>query len=339
MRNMEIETEICGDIEKPARAEEPETAYRPSVDVIIPVYQPDGRFARLLAMLGKQTYPVRRIIIMNTESRCWNDAGYEGIHNMEIHHLAKEEFDHGGTRNRGAAYSAADVMIFMTDDAIPQNTGLVEKLVEALTWKGPRGETVAMAYARQVPAKDCRPIERYTRNFNYPAQSMVKTKADLDRLGIKTFFASNVCCAYRREIFEALGGFVDRTIFNEDMIYASGAVRAGFAVAYAAEARVIHSHNLTAVQQFRRNFDLAVSQADHPEVFAGLPSEGEGMRMVKQTAAWLVRTGRVWLLPSLAVGSGFKFIGYRMGKMYRLLPGGLVRICTSNQDYWKNGGK
>ena len=54
--------------------------------------------------------------------------------------------------------------------------------------------------------------------------------------------------------------------------------------AYVPDAKVIHSHNLTPMQQFHCNFDLAVSQAEHPEIFADLKSEGEGIRLVKQTA-------------------------------------------------------
>lgn len=68
-------------------------------------------------------------------------------------------------------------------------------------------------------------VERYGRYFNYPAKSQVKTKKDLSRLGIKTYFASNVCCAYRRDVFEKQGGFISHTIFNEDMIYAAGSLR------------------------------------------------------------------------------------------------------------------
>lgn len=333
MNGMEMETEIYKGLADP---EESRTeARRMSVDVIIPVYRPDRRFARLLAMLKRQTYPVDHIIIMNTESRFWNEDGYKGIRGMEIHHLEKSEFDHGGTRNRGAAYSTADVLLFMTDDAVPQDTRLVERLVEALKQKGPKGETAAAAYARQLPDRDCRAIERYTRSFNYPDKSRIKTAADLPVLGIKTYFASNVCCAYRRDVFESRGGFVNRTIFNEDMIYAAGAVRDGYAIVYAAGAKVIHSHNLTFSQQFRRNFDLAVSQADHPEIFRGVPSEGEGIRMVKQTAGWLVKTGRFWLLPSLVIGSAFKYAGYRLGKMYRFLPRRLVLMCTDNREYWR----
>ena len=307
----------------------------PKADVLIPVYKPGKRFARLLQMLQKQTYKVNRIIVMNTEKRYWNEDGYKTVRGLEVHHVSKAEFDHGDTRNRAAGYSSADVMIFMTDDAVPYDKYLVEKLIKALEQEGCQGQQAAMAYARQLPDKDCRPIERYTRDFNYPGQGMVKTINDLPELGIKTYFASNVCCAYRRDIFVKNGGFVDRAIFNEDMVYAAGVLKAGYAVVYEAEAKVIHSHNLPPVGQFRRNFDLAVSQAEHPEVFSGLPSEGEGIRLVKDTAAWLLRTGRFWLLPSLVIGSGCKYAGYRMGKIYKKLPGAMILRCTGNKEYWK----
>lgn len=307
-----------------------------TVDVIIPVYKPDKKFSRLLQMLGRQTYAVEQIIIMNTDRSYWNDKGYSGIPGLKVHHVAKEEFDHGRTRNKGASYSRADIMIFMTDDAVPADQYLVERLVAAFEKPGPEGETVALAYGRQLPAKDCKRIERLNRDFNYPRESRVKTEKDLTQMGIKTYFASNACCAYRRDIFLKQGGFINKTIFNEDMIYAAGVIKAGYAVMYAADARVIHSHNLSAGQQFRRNFDLAVSQADHPEVFEGIPSEGEGIRMVKKTAGKLIKTGYVWLIPSLVFSSGCKYLGYLLGKRYRRLPPWMVRLCTSNLEYWNS---
>lgn len=309
-----------------------------SVDVIIPVYRPDKRFRELLDMLARQTVPVRRIIIMNTERYFWKDSEYKDISGLEVHHVTKAEFDHGGTRRQGAGYSEADIMIFMTDDAIPKDGHLLEHLVKALTFSGPDGESGAVAYARQLPAEDCRMIERLTRTYNYPSKSKMKTAADLKELGIKTFMSSNVCCAYRRDIYEELGGFISRAIFNEDMIYAAGAVKAGYGVVYAAKAQVIHSHNLTCGQQFHRNFDLAVSQADHPEVFEGIPSEGEGLRLVKSTAVQLVKTGHIMLVPELLLVSGCKYAGYWLGKRYRRLPGRLVRACTMNKSYWNRKG-
>lgn len=313
-----------------------EMTRRPRVDVIIPTYKPGKKFSRLLKMLELQTYPIRKIIVMNTEKAYWNDKGYEGIANLEVHHLSKAEFDHGATRNAGARRSRAEIIVFMTDDAVPADEELIEHLVAAFNQRGPQGESVIMAYARQLADKDCPMAERYTRSFNYPEESCVKTKEDLGRLGIKTFFASNVCCAYDREKFWFQGGFINKTIFNEDMIFAGRAVlQDDYAIAYAAKARVIHSHNYGCVTQFHRNFDLAVSQADHPEVFAGIHSESEGLRLVKQTAGYLVKHRRPWLVPGMVIKSGFKYMGYRLGRCYRILPRGMAARCSMNKEYWK----
>lgn len=306
------------------------------VDVVIPTYKPGKKFSRLLKMLQRQTWPVGKIIVMNTEKSFWNEHGFEGIKNLEVHHLTKEEFDHGDTRNRGMRFSRADIVVFMTDDAVPADERLIEELVKAFEQRGPEGEAVIMAYARQLPDKDCPLAERYTRSFNYPEESCVKTRADLERMGIKTFFASNVCCAYDREKFWFQGGFIRRTIFNEDMIFAGKALlQDDYAVAYASDARVIHSHNYNCRQQFKRNFDLAVSQADHPELFGCVRSESEGIRLVKSTARFLIGRGKPWLVPGLVVKSGFKFLGYRAGKCYRLLPEWLILKLTMNREYWK----
>ena len=106
-------------------------------------------------------------------------------------------------------------------------------------------------------------------------------------------------------------------------------------MAYAADARVIHSHNYTGIQQFHRNFDLAVSQADHPEVFSGVRSEGEGVKLVKNTAVYLIKQGKIHLVPQLVYTSGCKYLGYLIGKRYKKLPHGVIMWCTMNKNYWK----
>ena len=255
-----------------------------TVDIIIPTYKPDETLCLLLHKLQGQTFVVHRVIILNTEEALWKQAvaAYpieqvlqELPCEHEVIHIAKKDFDHGGTRQFGAEYSDADVMIFMTQDAVPADEFLVEKLVEVLETGG-EVTTVAVAYARQLPQKDCHIVEQYTRQFNYPEQSRIKTKADIPVLGIKTFFCSDVCAAYRKDLFEELGGFESPVIFNEDMFFAANAISHGYGVAYVAEAKVIHSHNYTMRQQFHRNFDLAVSQKQHPEIFEQVSSEAEG---------------------------------------------------------------
>ena len=302
------------------------------VDVLIPVYRPDGKLTELLKRLKMQNYPIHRVILMNTEEKHF-PAELTGIWDrVEVYHLAKEEFDHGGTRDRGVRMSTADLVVCMTQDAMPADETLIEELVKPFD-----DPEVWAAYARQLPNEDCREVEKYTRSFNYPEQSMVKTKEDLDRLGIKTFFCSNVCAAWRRKKYLELGGFVKHTIFNEDMILAGTMIKQGGKIAYCAKAKVIHSHNYSAFQQFHRNFDLAVSQTMYPEVFGGICSESEGIKLVKKSLSYCIKIGKPWLMIQVVTQSAGKLLGYKMGQRYRSLPMWLILRCTMSPSFWRGG--
>ena len=301
-----------------------------TIDVIIPTYRPGKEFRLLLERLKQQSVPVRRVVIINTEKKFWDSRWEQEFPFTEVHHIKKEEFDHGGTRRKAAELTDAEIMVFMTQDALPADRDLIRNLTAPL--KEP--ETAA-AYARQLPNASCSFVERYTRSFNYPDKSSVKSREDLPVYGIKTFFCSNVCAAYRKDVYESLGGFTGHTIFNEDMIYASAVIQHGYRIAYAADAKVIHSHNYTCMQQFRRNFDLGVSQAEYPEVFQTASSESEGIRLVKKTFRYLCMNGRRRLIPGFVLQSGFKYAGYLAGKNYRRLPARMVRWCSMNKDYWR----
>ena len=304
------------------------------IDVIIPVYKPGKELFTLIDRLENQTVAIRQIILMNTEEKYFGQLVYgtrfpEQHKKVKVYHLSKREFDHGGTRRLGVKKTDATVFVMMTQDAMPADEYLIERLTAPLQGK------VAAAYARQLPNESCNFTEKYVRSFNYPEKSFIKSLEDLPRMGIKTYFCSNVCAAYRREIYEELGGFVHHTIFNEDMIYAAGAMKAGWEIAYAADARVIHSHNYTNKQQFHRNFDLGVSQAQHPEVFAGVPSESEGKKMVLHTAKYLWDNKKGIKIPGLIMQSASKYAGYLLGKRYTSLPRSWVIAFSDNKEYWK----
>ncbi len=299
------------------------------VDIVIPTYRPAAGFREVLKKLLHQTLLPEQILLINTEEELFDPLLTDQLERISVVHIRKSEFDHGGTRHQAACMLHNELILFMTQDAVPADDDLIETLAAA--FEDPQ---VCAAYARQLPDPDCSVIEQYTRSFNYPEESRVKTAKDLPALGVKTYFCSNVCAMYRRSAYEELGGFERHTIFNEDMIFAGKLIQAGKAVAYCAEARVIHSHNYTGRQQFHRNFDLGVSQAEHPEIFDGVRSENEGIAMVKQTAQYLLRMHHASLLPSLIWISGCKYLGYRLGKDYRRLPEGMVRACSLNKEYW-----
>lgn len=307
---------------------------KPMVDVIIPTYKPTKRLTKLIESLEEQTYPVHKIIIMNTEERYWNTFLYgekfmKVRENVHVTHLSKMEFDHGRTRQWGVEKSHADYFICMTDDAMPADERLVEELLKPLL-----DGKAEFSYARQLPNEDCGEIEKFTRDFNYPAESCIKSLADLERLQIKTYFFSNVCAAYTRKIFDELGGFIDNAIFNEDMIFAAGAIQKGYRIAYVADAKVYHSHNYDNMTQFHRNFDNGVSQAEYPELFENISSTGEGKKLVKLTIEHLKAINKKRLIPKLIISSGYKYIGFKLGKNYKRLSDGFILKCTMNKEYW-----
>lgn len=306
-----------------------------TVDVIIPTYKPNQEFLKLLELLSNQSVGLRHIIIMNTEEKYFDRMIFgsdflKKYANCKVYHHSKREFDHGATRNKGVAHSDADYFVMMTQDAMPADGSLLENLLKPLLAK-----KAAVSYARQLPKEDCNPIERFTRAFNYPDKSCIKGEKDRERLGIKTYFCSDVCAAYDRKVFDQMGGFVNRAIFNEDMVFAAKAAKHGYMIAYCADARVYHSHNYSLRQQFHRNFDLGVSQADHPEVFEGLAAEGEGLRMVKQTMAHLWQHGHKRLIPLLIAFSAAKWLGFRYGRNYGRLSCKTILKCTASPMYWK----
>lgn len=364
----------------------------PEIDAVIPVYRPDGRLRRLLLLLQQQTVKPARILLVNTEESLFDPAVTDGIDGVEVIHIRKSEFDHGGTRHMAAGRLQGAFLLFLTQDAVPADTHLIEelyrmietplpeKLEESLrkramearlhtdqteeeiqkcshnkkkisgdsTEKSSESEggrksafedagKICVTYACQLPAPDCGELERFTRSFNYGSENRIKTVDDLNELGIKTFFCSDVCALYRRSSYEQLGGFVRRAIFNEDMIFASKVIQNFGAVGYCAQAKVIHSHNYSGRQQFQRNFDLGVSQAEHPEVFQAVRSESEGIKMVMQSMPYFWKQGKGYLIPKLIWQSGCKYLGYRLGKKYQKLPMWLVKRCTMSPGYWESG--
>lgn len=299
------------------------------VDVVIPTYKPDKNLRILLEQLNRQTIVPDKIILINTDKKYLQES-FAGISNVIIHHILPSEFDHAATRHKGILMSESEYVIFMTQDAFPADDRLIEELLYPF-----RDEKVAVSYARQLPKEDCNVVEKYTRSFNYPDYDLEKSKEKLKKMGIKTYFCSDVCAAYRVNTYIKLGGFVKRTIFNEDSIYAAKVVQTGYKVYYSSGAKVIHSHNYTALQYFKRNFDLGVSHKEYSSVFEGIHSEEEGVKLVLSTAKYLTSIKKAYLIPGLIIKSGFKYIGYRLGRNYNKLPMWLVKNCTASKRYWE----
>jgi len=319
------------------------------VSVIIPTLDAGPRLRAVVSALMRQSVAPAEIIVVDSSS----DDGTAQLAaeiGCRVISIDRRSFNHGLTRNAAAAVAVGDVLVFMTQDAEPAHDRLIENLI--LPLKEP---LTAAAFARQITDERAGPIERFARGFNYPAESRLKCRDDLESLGIKTFFFSNVCSAIKKDVFIKMGGF-PATIMNEDMAFACKAVMGGYKIAYRADSRVIHQHDYTPPEQFRRYFDIGVSFVENGIVGLVEPG-GEGVRFVKEGLLSVFSPG-AWppeslearppaslgarppaSLPRVLVrflaDAAFRYAGFFLGLRYRSIPAAMVRRFSMHPFYFE----
>jgi rhamnosyltransferase len=249
----------------------------------------------------------------------------------EVVQVDKPRFDHGATRQMAIdRLDELDIVVFMTQDAVLADVDALGALVACLD-----DPKVGVAYGRQVPRPGAGAIERHARLFNYPDVGAVHTMNDAARLGIKAAFCSNSFAAWRRSALLAVGGFPSPCILGEDMLTAARFLQAGYGVAYCADARVVHSHALTAGGEARRYFDIGVMHADNPWLLQAFGSAGgEGFRFVRSEGHYLATHGAFLRIPEALSRDVVKLAAYRLGRAYRLLPRNWRRRMSMNPGYW-----
>ena len=277
-----------------------------------------------------QTVQVQEILVVDSQSTD-ETVKIAELFGARVLTVDKKNFDHGGTRNWAAANTLGDILIFMTQDAIPVNKDMIAELIQP--FKDP---TIMVAYARQLPKENTVITDRYLRAFNYPEQSVVRSQKDIQTMGMKAFKNSNACAAYRAREFKKLGGFHAPVVSNEDMLFAAKAILAGYQVAYTAKACVWHSHNYGCWSLFKRYFDIGASLDYTPIVKQNGQSESEGFAFVINEFKYLIKQRKLHFLP-LAFGEAcFKYAGYKLGVKHKIIPPSWKKYLGLQRQYWEN---
>jgi glycosyltransferase involved in cell wall biosynthesis len=155
------------------------------------------------------------------------------------------EFDHGDTRNLLAARTSGDLLVYLTQDAIPSGPDWLATI--AANFEDPR---VAAAYCRNVPRASADLLTRVNaandpgyapgrREVRIDDRAAYERMSPLERRILCNF--NDVASAVRREVWE-LHPF-PRTAFGEDVLMARALLEAGFTVVYDDQATVEHSHD------------------------------------------------------------------------------------------------
>ena len=292
------------------------------VSVVIPTYNASRYLDAQLRALHAQTAKDLDILIVDSSSsdRTVDIAKQYSVRTLII---PKMEFDHGGTRTlAGKIRSAGDILVYLTQDALPCDDEAIENLIQPLLAE----QVCGASFGRQIPYQDATPFAQHLRLFNYPPQSYLRTYADRAALGIRAAFCSNSFAAYRRDALDEVGWFAKNLLLAEDMHVCARMLKKGYKLRYVAEAVVYHSHNYTVAQEFKRYFDLGAFFEKERWLLDefGRP-EGEGVKFVRSELSYLGSHGLLHLLPISLMRAVAKLIGYRLGHYYKYLPRTILR--------------
>lgn len=282
----------------------------PTVSAVIVTLNAEAYIGNLLAKIQGQTVKPCEILVMDSESED-NTAGICREYGVEPIRIRRNDFNHGGTRDYALRLCKGDYVLMLTQDAIPADNCLIEKM--ALSLK--QNERMAACYGRQMPREDATYMEGLIREYNYPEQSHVYSCEDIPTHGIKTFFMSDVCAMYKKEAYLSIGGFEKDIKTNEDMLFAARAIQSGYSIGYAADARVIHSHNLSLSEQYKRNYIQGYEIERHKDLLTAKSQNSEGMKLVKHVSKQMLSKGKVFSWIYFGCDCVARYAGSYMGKL------------------------
>lgn len=298
--------------------------------LIVPTYNAGQLWNSWVAALAMQTMLPAQTLLIDSES---TDGVISAARTstLSVVSVSKASFNHGGTRSFALNLldPSTEVVVFMTQDALLADPHSLENLVSVFS-----DQVVSAAYGRQLPHDDAGHLAAHLRSFNYGPDRKMKSIDSVGELGLKACFISNSFAAYRVKDLHAVGGFPADVILGEDMYVGGKLLLNGKTIAYVPSACVKHSHDYSIFQDFRRYFDTGVFHSMEPwllDNFGGV--SGEGGRFVRSELVYL-KKHQPSLIPSSLIRTAVKFLGYKLGRMYKLLPNNMVTAFSMHKGFW-----
>ena len=226
------------------------------VSIVIPTKNAGDLFRDVLRGLKNQAYTgLHEILIIDSGS---SDRTVELAKDFgaRVHTIRPEEFNHGSTRNLGIGMSTGDIIVLLTQDAVPGDKNMIVNLVSA--FEDPK---VGGAYARQVPRTKAdvltkRNIDNSLAGRKESEVKWIKNKKEYDAMSPmeKYYFCNfdNVCSAVRREVWQEFN--FSHSDFGEDIDWGMRILEGGWKIAYQASAFVIHSHDRSILYEYKRTY-------------------------------------------------------------------------------------
>lgn len=156
--------------------------------------------------------------------------------------MLPHEYRPGRVLNDAMRLAGTERVIFLNADATPQGPDWLAPLVHALD-----APDIAAVFGRQIPRPDCAAVfaADYDRCFGEHRES-----------ARWEHFFSMVSSGLRREVWRRRG-FLESMQYSEDDEYTRWARAQGLRIVYCPDSVVIHSHNYTPRQAYKRSFGEA----------------------------------------------------------------------------------
>ena len=300
------------------------------VSVVIPTYNASVYLKKLLPSLREQTYKEIELIIIDSSS---TDSTLEIAKSFKAKTIVipKQEFDHGEVRTKAGKLAKGNIIVYLTQDALPYDRYTIENITKVLL----KDKKIGAAFGRQIPYEDTNLFGKHLRYFNYPKESYVREYKEKEKYGIKTAFFSNSFAAYRKSVLEEIGWFKSGIILGEDIYAATKILKLGYKIAYVSEAKVYHSHSYTIWQEFKRYFDIGVFHKCENWILEELGKpEKEGIRYIKSEFNFLIKKKAFHLLPEFLLRNLMKYVGYKLGYNYDRIPQIIANKLSMHSAWW-----
>jgi len=169
---------------------------------------------------------------------------------VRIVEIPAQDFHHARTRNYAASLSTGKYVAFLSQDAVPANYSWLKAMLRNF-----EDGAVGAVYGKQVPRVDSSHERHDALNTLYGSERVVKDPSSKESMGYKYYHFSDVNAAIRREVWEATRFPEELKVF-EDLGIAKKILDSGWHIVYEPAASVVHSHNHTTVELFKRYFDI-----------------------------------------------------------------------------------
>ncbi len=222
------------------------TTDEPPVSIIMRSFNEGWALRETLPALMAQDYKNWELIVIDSGS---TDGSADLIRQAKPAHfvqIKKEEYNPSRVMNHGMELAQTEFGIFLNADATPQGNNWLRPLVAAL-----QDPKVAAVFGRQIPRPDCQAVfaHDYERCFG----------ANRESTQWEHFF-SMVSSGLRKDIWSQRG-FLEKMQYSEDDEYTRWCRERGYGVVYVPESVVMHSHNYTEQQAYKRSFGEAKALA------------------------------------------------------------------------------